>query len=269
MLDIFHGLDSFTRTESFRRSCKDVCDKHGIARIQTANISTDEGFCSIKEAVSFSGLFGDRPSCLVISGIGDVTGKKSVYRDLLDACARSKTVYAHLNESWRKGIPAALKAVFKDVAFCEHSFPALDERRAVDALHETMKKQNIAVDKDAVAFLYRGAGGDMWQVARTLEKYALLVPHITRVWLEKHGDGQLPAELFSIVKPWISHASLGTRMAAWQKLAGQRPNYYGVLGYLAKAAHTPGLVQQLAQADIKIKSGFLEPDQALLEIVLS
>jgi|GEM_PF-6145875 len=269
MLYIFHGPDSFTRTESFHHHRKEVCDAVNIARQQEVNISTEEGYAALKEAVMFSGLFGENYSCLIVSGIGEITGKKSIYRDLLDAGARSKTAHIYFNEAWKKGIPASLKNVFKDVDAKEFAFPVLDERKAVEALSRAMEEKGIAVDKDAIAFLYHANDGDMWYVARTLEKYALLIPHITRAWLIKHGDGQLPAKIFDIVKPWLYNASLRERMMSWQKLDFKRPNYHGVLNYMAKAAHTPAMVQKLSQADIKIKSGFLEPDHALLDIVLS
>ena len=84
--------------------------------------------------------------------------------------------------------------------------------------------------------------------------------------LKKFGQYSDDFGIFDFSRRFNS-SNLAEKLFYWEIILIKKIELFAVFNYLAKASAGKNL-NALAQADIKIKSGLLFPDQALLEVVL-
>lgn len=148
-------------------------------------------------------------------------------------------------------------------------FPAPQGDKALILAKKECGRLGIAIEDGALRFLGGFFSNDISLIISEAQKLSLAFSPVTRTVIQTLPEYQSSFSLFDFSKSILFSASVDQRLVAWERLLVQKPDFYGVLNYLAKAANAKVLVQKIARADIAIKAGRLEPEQALTALLLS
>ncbi|MEK7478619.1 MAG: hypothetical protein AAB626_01685, partial [Patescibacteria group bacterium] len=133
-----------------------------------------------------------------------------------------------------------------------------------------IKKRKIELDLKSKELILAGLGKDIWEVVSALDKLSLLdEKKIDQKILEKHID-LLPAiDIFAHINKMRDGYNVGSRLAILEELfergadSARIFNIFAASPYLNKEQKIT-----MADYDVAIKSGKLEYDEVLLDMML-
>lgn len=113
----------------------------------------------------------------------------------------------------------------------------------------------------------RVIGYDMSAVENEIDRLALLGKNITEKELDQLYEYKKTATSGELVRA-IQQRHKETVLAIGERIMYTRIEPAAVLNYIAKAIQSPEHTKKLLEIDRKLKSGLLDPDQALLSFIL-
>ncbi len=263
MISLFFGPNSYTRTRAVQNK------SNNIEEVRKFWLGQNGALEALHEFSVFSSLFDTGKRLAIVSEVEDVFDSASL-RKILERIEKNEDVEVCISESWpRKNPPVKVRGLFKGLSCEINFFDACSDREAVEFLCREASDAGWDVEKDAVAALYEMTEHDLWAAHHELEKLSLL-GLVSRDLVLSHGTRAVTQPLYVFSKLLLGSRPIkADLLSGWERLIAQHTDLFGVMGYVGKVAKTKKSVSALSQADIKIKSGLLEPDQALLEVVLS
>lgn len=168
------------------------------------------------------------------------------------------------------------KKPIKELAFLlkepviSYSFEVLDGVALKKFVDTEIKKRKIELDQKSSDLIISVMGKNSWDIILTLDKLSLLdEKKIDQKTLETHID-LLPAiDIFGQINKMREGYSVGSRLAALEELFGRSSdsamifNIFSASPYLNRAQKI-----MMADYDTAIKSGKLEYDEVLLDMML-
>lgn len=129
---------------------------------------------------------------------------------------------------------------------------------------EEAQKKEISLDDDSLKFFLENIEGDSWKLLNELEKISLLKLKADKNILAEIGLVK-KYDFFFLLKT-LSDSDFKKRLSAFELLSLQKEDPGHILSALA---FQPGFKKiKLAKADLDIKSGRLDYNEALLSLVL-
>lgn len=272
MVYLFYGTDSYRRQKSLNRYISSICDdRQYVNRIYLDN---DTDLDQLYKMLVLRDLFaGSRKRVFVINGLTNI-GKTDLkhFSNIIKIFEEDEILHIFFNENWpRKVVPVAVRVFFKNIKYTEYFFETLNELDSVNFLMEDAKLKGIKIKKNVVVSIYKITGFNMWMSANEIEKLSLLNPgvDIDSKSLDVLGFKNKDIKFYNHVNSILYNKDISGKMNAFETFIFESPQYYGLFGYLSKVNKSVRVMSLLTQSDIKIKLGFLEPEYALLEFILS
>lgn len=247
-------------------------------------LGDDEMVCERMELFVFeSGLFsGGKKIALVRNPAACVKQNEDLWKRI---CMRSQNDEVLLIFSQQTSVKSSSREC-EWTAGAEYKAQFFQEYTDIDAIRillDEAQKLSCSLDRAAAMKIYSYASKDMFGAVQEVRRLTLLNTPITPTFLKslpEYGESMAVYEFAHTICQ--SHAelhrhntdkhgstsSLAKRLTLWEYMRAQRVDPYLLFGYLAKMARKKSLINALARADELVKSGRLEIEQALEEIVI-
>lgn len=151
-----------------------------------------------------------------------------------------------------------------------HNFDVLEGLELKKFLETEIKKRNIEVDQKSKELLLSGLSNNTWEIILALEKLSLLdEKKIDQKILEKHID-LLPAlDVFGNINKMREGYSVGSRLSTLEELYERGADSVMIFNLFASSPYlNKDQKIKMADYDAAIKSGKLEYDEVLLDMML-
>ncbi|MCL5012207.1 MAG: hypothetical protein M1320_02160 [Patescibacteria group bacterium] len=268
MVILLYGPNAYARDKKERELIDAARQKYPDALYAVFDMEDE---ASAQNAYNFlfdTGLFAQGKKIIRLSHINSISDISLINRMLQRA--QSKDVLCMVHESWpKKELTIAQKKIFLDVTYSDQFFPHYSSTQATKELLYIAHGEGVVLDTSAVARVYVFAGNDMYGAYHELTRLSLLTNHITISFLNTLPEYAETREVFEFARSVVSGGSLPHRLELWEYMKSQHVEPFLIFGYLAKMAKKEPLIRALARADELVKTGRLDMDQALEEIVIS
>lgn len=159
--------------------------------------------------------------------------------------------------------------LLKEPIIC-HNFDTLEGAELRKFLDIEVKKRKIELDPKSKELILSGLGNNSWEIVSALDKLSLLdEKSIDQKTLEKHIDLMPALDVFGHINKMREGYSVGSRLNTLEELFERGAdsamifNLFSASPYLNKEQKI-----MMADYDAAIKSGKLEYDEVLLDLIL-
>jgi len=140
-------------------------------------------------------------------------------------------------------------------------FPEITKKEANAFIVSEAKRRKLDLDSDSIDNLAQNFGDDLWAIGTELDRLALS--------RDKEITVEFNEEYFPLLNS-LKSSNLKTRIVALEKLLTARGDEPArIFNGLAYGFGTERIIRKLADYDVAIKSGKLDYEEALLDLVLS
>jgi len=273
MIFLYYGPSAYCRNTKLKIKVKSVLDKNSDTSIKHISFEDEDAILLLGEAIGFRDLFssGKKVNIIILSKTREIKNKdKKVVIELLKRCERDSNVFCYLNENIRKRIiPVYLSSLLKNIKYERLFFDVVNKNEALKYIKEDLEYEERAVNLDIISKLYDAEDGNLFSISNSAKKLSFLNYSSEKLinLISKEYSSNTTINDFS--KALIYNNSLAYKLYMLENFFTKNSFYNGVIAYLSKATNNKELIKKLANEDIKIKSGLLDPDSAILELVLS
>src|SRR3989344_3047608 len=254
MIIYLYGQDSYRRQEKLKSIVAEYQKKHSALTIDHFDLAArSENGREFERLKDFSGgqsLFGET-RLGVVHGLEDA---EKEFADFLKLAAEKKsiTLVIAADEKPKKEFDFLLKKPVQS-----QEFPPLKTAELTIFIKKEMEKRSIKFSSSHLSSLISIYGGDTWGIVTELDKIAL--------------GGKIEAEVlmpqfFSLIQR-IKSGTLASRISALAYLL-ENEEPAAVFNVTASIAD-PELKVKMADYDVAVKSGKLEYEEVLTDLVLS
>ncbi|MFA7201774.1 MAG: hypothetical protein WC099_02170 [Candidatus Paceibacterota bacterium] len=148
-------------------------------------------------------------------------------------------------------------------------FAPYTSSQAASLICSSAKTNGVYIDSVTATYLYTHFRMNIYAVLEEVARLSLFSTSITSSLLRGLPEYAESVAVFDFAQAIVSSTTRAHRLTLWEHMIFQHVDMYMIFGYLAKMAKTQTLIKALARVDILVKSGRLEMDQALEELVIA
>ena len=266
MIIFLYGPDSYRRRQKLKEYLDRYKKKYAALSLLNFYLEEEGEFQKLKDFVQAQSLF-ESSKLGAVWGIGDLEDKDK--KDLI------KLLKDNLESKDLTLIISSDKKPVKDFNFLLKEpvigweFENLIGAELEKFLEKEAAVRKLVLDNESQNLLAQVYGGDSWGLITELDKLSLLdEKKITRAILENYLNATLPINVFSSINQIRSSKNVGQRLAILEKLLGSGDpamvfNIFAVSPYA-----DANWKKRVADYDASIKSGKLEYEEVLLDLVI-
>lgn len=295
MIILLHGSDSYRRSKRLSYWIDVFKEKYPTAQIENFALGPIEKkefalqeFLRFREFCGTISMFADK-KLAVLEGLWDTDskrGKKSdesakerdylalskAFRDFLKAQLDKKDAIILINS---EKAPPANFAFIKGKAVTIEKINELDKEELKSYIKNRAKELGAHIDEASINFLINFFQSDLWAIITEIERLRWFYPlgksiSIDMNVLKKAGDYFEAEDIFSFINSLIYPSNLGKKLSIWQNLLLNREEPVKVFNIMQSLNYlSPQLLERLADYDIMVKSGKMEYDDVLLDLIIN
>lgn len=266
MIILLYGPNAYARDEKARELIDSARVKYPHASFEVV-FGDDESVYDAHDFLLGTGLFAGGKKILYIHGVS-LFPQKEVWARACVAALHTD-VLCIISENWQKQEHTEKETeLLRGVDHKSQFFAPYTSSQATQILCSVAQTHGVTIDIPTATYLYTYAHMDMCGAIQEVDRLSLLTPSITLSVLRTLPEYTESIAVFDFARAITSSSTLARRLTLWEYMKLQRVDMYMIFGYLAKMAKKQDLITALARADILVKSGRLEIDQALEQVVL-
>jgi DNA polymerase III delta subunit len=268
MIYLFYGPNEYGRQRKLSALLEAVLGKNPQTAIARFSLDEEGEVERLYDFIVPRSLFESAKRIAVVKN-SDIVADDDIFKRIILLLGTDKESVLVFNESWdKKDVSGILKKLIESDSVKEFFFDKLTNIEAKRlAIHES-KTMGIEIESSAVDYLLSLFNGNLFSFINEAKKLSFLGRSITKKILETMDEYQLDRGIYEFSSAVVYGAGLKERLSLWEQLMHQRTDSYIVLNYLAKGAKNLSLIKKIADVDVSVKTGLLEPEQALLAMLL-
>jgi len=268
MLYLLYGPNSYLRRKKITQLVETKRAQHPTLRVERFFVDEEGEANRLHEFVVSRDLFGSLYKLAVVDGSAHAQDKSTLMH-VLGVAEKDRNIILILNEETRqKSIPVTVADLLKKLEVQEQYFSETLRDKMPSLVFAECKERGIAVEASAVRALCALYGSDTEGVMNEIQKLSFLDEPVSLDLLRRLGGYAQDLVLFEFSRIIFGRTGVRERLGAWERLQLQHTEPHRVFNYCAKVATQRDDVEKIARADISIKSGRLESEQAMLALVL-
>jgi DNA polymerase III delta subunit len=269
MIYLFYGPNEYGRQRKLKALSSAILEKKPQTAFGKFSLDEEGEVEKLYEFIVPRSLFEAAKRVAIVKNSVIITGSE-IFKRIVLLLGTDKESVLVFNENWeKKDIPEILLPLIKDDNVKEFYFEKLSERQVKIYLSQEVKTRNISIDPAALDYLLKVFWGNIYACVNELEKLSFLNIPITKPLLLSMDEYQEESGIFNFSRAISSNYALREKLFLWENVLFQRIDGHIVLNYLAKAAGNLSLIKKIADIDVSVKTGVLDPEQALLSMLLS
>jgi len=277
MIIYLYGPDSYRRQEKLKEYIERYKEKYASGA-GVFDLSDEKDFGGLKDFSESRSLFESSKLGIVYNFTDLEEGGLKEFISLIKENLKNKDLTLILNSDKPRTRADSMRGrqPTKDLSFLlkepviSHNFDLLESVELKKFLDVEIKKRKIELDLKSKELILSGLSKNTWEIVSALDKLSLLDDKkIDQKILEKHID-LLPAiDVFAHINKMRDGYNVGSRLATLEELFERGTDSAMIFNIFAVS---PYLNQDqkitMADYDAAIKSGKLEYDEVLLDMML-
>ncbi len=281
MLILLYGPDSYRRQEKLKEIVSDYKKKHSGLSIHNFDLADGAKVLPFRDFLKANSLF-DAFKLGIISGGEELDGaeEKEFRKSLKDNLENKESVLILLFD--KKPVKEYKFLLEKPVIWQEFENLAADG--FLSFIQKEADKREIKIDRESLDLLARAFSGNSWGLVTELEKLSLLDPirdqkdsgsngasvkKITGEIVKSHLEVFNEINLFSTLNQMRSSRDPAERLKIFEELLARNSDPAMLFNMIAISSYESKEWKQLmADYDVAVKSGKLEYEEVLLDLVI-
>lgn len=279
MIIYLYGPDSYRRQEKLKEIVGDYKKKHSAFSIEVFDLENKGDWEKLKDFIKARSLFAELKLGIIEN-----------YRELADKELKEFASLLKENIETKEPVLVLLdnKVPLKDFKFLLESpssakasagkavlsqeFENYTSQKFAVFVQVEAKKRGVNLDNESQNLLAQVYNNNTWGLITELDKLSLLdEKKITKAVLEKHLDISLPLNIFNALAKMQSVSDIGVRLSILEELLFQSKEPAMIFNMLSSSAFAKASAdkEKFADYDVAIKSGKLEYEEALTDLLIS
>lgn len=259
MIIFLYGPDEYRREQRRQELISGFITKHGGFGVVRIDLSEDGSASRLREFIRNQPIF----SATRLAALAEVfAAETKEAKELLGACSTNTSVTALVSE--REKPPKEFGFLLKKPTLHEE-FDHLDGAEWNIFIAQEAKKRSVSLSADALAFLGTVYRHDSWRLVTELDKLSLLSGGtVAEGDLDRVGIEAAPS--FWGLMNGLKSPRLSDRLLALEKcFVSNEPagKLFNILAY-----QWPEKLEKFAAYDLAVKSGKLDYEEMLLDLIL-
>jgi len=281
MILFFYGPNSYSLQKALQKELLGVKERNPNLVHQHFYFDQDGDIENLYNSIVSKGLFDEGKKSILISNLDEGSFENDLVRKSFQFAVDDNSTILFVSAPWdKKNVPDfILKFKNKIPSFKELYFdiPPKTGLSWKDAEYYAFvskiakgisEEKGVKIDSPAIILLLSFLDYDLFAFENEIIKLSYLNRSINKDFLLSLSEYKLKANFWDYAKDIISPSDMRRSFIALENIISQKIEPFSLFNYLAKNAKTKFLTSKLYELDKRIKSGLLEIDQALLEIVL-
>lgn len=269
MIYLFYGPSEYVRQRKLKALSAAILEKKSQTAFGKFSLDEEGEVEKLYEFIVPRSLFESAKRVAIVKNSEDAINNE-IFKRIVLLLGTDKESVLVFNENWeKKDIPGIISSIIKDGNVKEFYFEKLTERQVKIYLNKEMKLRNILVESSALDYLLKIFWGNIYACVNELEKLSFLKVPITKTLLLSMDEYREEGGIFDFSRAVSFNSNLREKLFLWERLLFQRIDSYTVMNYLAKSAGNLPLIKKIANMDVSVKTGVLEPEQAILSMLLA
>ncbi len=266
MIIFLHGADEYRRLQKKNEIIAEFGKKHSGVAVGRFDLSKEEEFPKFAEFIGSQSLF-DPKKLAILENMFEITGGEAVKKELtasLKGAAKNPDATILVSEK-NKSTEGLTFLAGKSVNIKSQDFPYLTGAKWEAFISEIAKENEITIQAAAVKFLAEAYQNDTWSLVTEIRKLASLPKKSIGIKELETMDIEINPDYFGLLKN-LKNYELGIRLASLEKLFllnEPMPKVFNMLAY-----QLPDKLERLAKYDILVKSGKLEYEEVLVDLII-
>ena len=256
MISFLYGKNTYSRIARLNEIVAGYTKKDSQILLQRFNIRDEDGLESLERFYGGLALFNPKKFA-VVDNVFLTTDKKRLKKILEPALNDKETILIITSDDE----PAKTFSFLLEKPAVPEYFPEVSKSEVNAFIKTEAKKRSLSLDEDSIHNLAQNFGDDLWSIGTELDRLALVK---TQEIIAEFSEDYFP------LLNGLKSSSLKTRIISLEKLLTARGDEPArIFNGLAYGFGTERIIRQLADYDVAIKSGKLDYEEALLDLVLS
>jgi DNA polymerase III delta subunit len=266
MIIFLHGPDEYRRLQKKKWIIEEFRKKHAGLAVGRFDLMEKEEFGRFAEFIGSQSMFDPKKLAILDNVFEDVGGEinKKELTATLKTAAKNPNTTVLVSEKNKSS--EGLTFLAGKSANIEHQdFPYLTGPKWEAFVSELAKENGINLQLAAVKFLTEAYQNDTWSLATEIGKIAGLPKKNIGLKDLETLDIEINPDYFSLLKN-LKNYELGARLASLEKLFLMNeamPKIFNMIAY-----QLPDKLDRLAKYDVLVKSGKLEYEEVLVDLVI-
>ncbi len=284
MIIFLHGPDEYRRLQKKKEITAEFRKKHAVVGVDIFDLEKKDEVARFKDFVGSQSLFDTKKMAVLenafSSEISDAD-KKELAAGLKEV-AKSDSTTVLISEKNKtsedfpflsRKIHPHIKSVGVGAGVKSQDFSWLTGPKWETFISEIARENGVVLKHNAVEFLAEVYQNDTWGLATELEKISVLKnpstgsEHERTIGLDdlRKLDLEISQDFFELLKNLKNYA-LENRLASLEKLFSANepmPKVFNMIAY-----QIPDKLPQLAKYDVLVKSGKLDYEEALVDLIV-
>lgn len=267
MIIFLYGPDSYRRQQKLKEIAAEYKEKHSSFSVEHFNLEEGGGLDKIKDFVKAISLFDSFKLGVIKGGSFLEKTSQKEYAELLKENLKVKEQVLIIVED--KKPTKDFKFLLEKPVLCQE-FENLSGAELSKFFDQEIKTRNLNFDEQSKNLILSAFAGDAWGLITELDKLSLLdEKKISLRILENHLDVSLPVNIFSTINQIRNSFRKSERLFLLEELLSRSEDAAMIFNIMAVSPYADkDWKEKIADYDAAVKSGKLEYDEALLDLVL-
>lgn len=267
MVYLFYGPNSYARNRAVRSLINERLAKYPDIIFQKFYLDEEGEDQKLHDFCLSKGLFEQGKKMALVENIS--SGDKELVENIISGSTKEKELIVFINESWDdKTLPKKVSSLFADEDVKKEFFEPFSLKGIIGAISKDEYFYKVPLDPKAVEELYNLLEGNDLATINEIIKLSHLQKPIDLDMIRSISDYQKGARIYDFSKKITYPSKLGEKLFYLESLLSQKFEPMSIFNYISKISNSPELVDKMADFDIKIKSGLIEPGQVITAMVL-
>lgn len=267
MIYLFFGPNNYARNKKVSALTEAIIKKHPQTATRTFYLDEGGEIEALYDFLSPRSLFESSKRAARVKNSLDA-GSNPLFERVVSLAASDKESVLIFDEPLNdKAIPKWLSGLVKNGGVKTFEFPKLSRDESIRLILNEAKRNGAFMDIGAAQFLFDALNGDVDSCVNEAAKLSQLKRPITRQFLSSLDEYRLVYGIYDFSRS-VSGNNISEKLRIWEELAAQKTDPYMIFNYLSKSASTLNQIKKIADADVSVKTGLLEPYQAILALLL-
>ncbi len=267
MVILLYGPDSYSKSQKLRELRISIVERNPSIAQGAFDMEQEQELYSLHEFSTVTGLFSEGKRLAVVrNGLSVFT--QGVFQAIVARAAQDPDVVLLLHEDREKKLEKKEETFCKKNGIQAQYFAKPTEATVRVRVKQFAKEMGVEVDDAALSFLIEEHGGNIFAIISDIQKWSSVTHTIDSTFLSKTGEYVSEIGLFDFSQAILYGKPLREQLAMFEHICSQGTDLFAVFNIAAKMTASADLITALADADLKIKQGLIDIDQAITALIL-
>ncbi|MBI5401335.1 hypothetical protein HZB05_00710 [Candidatus Wolfebacteria bacterium] len=266
MVILLYGPDSYRRQQKLNEIVKNYREKHSVLSVESFDLKDDEEFLRLKDFCGQESLFAAKKMAIVKNASELEAKNFDELKNFLKSHLKNENLFLILSQNEK--LPSSFNFLLEKPAI-HQEFENLDEAHLEFFISKEAKEKNINLTPMAAKTLAKIFQKDTWGLITELEKLSWFGQKIDVSDVEKSVVWFEEPNIYRFIDAVSKNKPLNQKIYALENLFLNEEEPAKIFNFFAASKFIDfEMLKKLADCDVSVKSGKIDYETALFNLVL-